>query len=181
MIRVCIAVLLILELLGIQMPGFRLFGWQEDAFVLEAVTERDGSGVKEYWARSRDGSTGRLADSFDPDDAEVYTAAFDCFSCRLEDERVVNTLVSTSLTDGAGETVRADETTERLLRTLAGETGHAILEVRIFVDGGTYYAAVKENVNWSDPCLLYLWERETDSLQFVFRWDGVTVVGIRQP
>ena len=181
MIRACIAVLLILALLGASFQAFPGRGVQESDFVLEAVTVRDGSGKKEYWARSWDGTAGRRTDSFEPDDAEVYTAPFDCFSVRVEDGRVVNTLVCTELTDEEENVVPADETMKAILRELAEVTEHMILEVRLFVDDGTYYAAVKENVNWSDPCRLYLWEADTGLLQLVFRWDNVTVAGIRQP
>ncbi len=94
---------------------------------------------------------------------------------------MVNTPVKTAVTDASGETVPADAELLKLLRTAAEATRHEIIEVRIFVDDGAYFAAVKTNVNWSDPCEFYRWDAETGELRLLCRWDGAEVTGIRTP
>ena len=46
---------------------------------------------------------------------------------------------------------------------------------------GRYLAFAKLNVNWSDPCVLYEYAPQAQSLTELARWDKADLVGLALP
>ena len=129
-----------------------------------------------------DGGLAELSAAYEPDtDASVLLFTWDNYTSELRDNRVENTLISFQGEDLQGRTVIADQTVRALLRALGSEVGHEIMEVKVFEAGQYVFAAVKTNVNWSDPCLFYQYRPESGALQLLYRWNRVDIVGISLP
>lgn len=47
--------------------------------------------------------------------------------------------------------------------------------------GRRYFAFAKLNVNWSDPCVLYEYAPQAQSLTELARWDKADLVGLALP
>ena len=78
-----------------------------------------------------------------------------------------------------GNLIEADEELQRLMTCAARELEHDIWEFLIIRDGDDLFAYVKLNVNWSDPCDLYRYDPQNDTLIHLCRWQNKDFSGIR--
>ena len=147
--------------------------------VLKVVIQPKGSDAEDYeYLVVYDNEKTAATDLFVPDDVASYTAESRTFVSDVVNNRVVNTLESTILIDENGNKTDADEIMTAIMQTAADSIDHDIMEFTILVDGDRYFAFVKLNVNWSDPCILYEYDTATGRLIELCRWDGAHLMGI---
>ena len=97
--------------------------------------------------------------AFTPDTCVFYTADYADFDTSALRSHRVNTLVATTLYDSVGNVVEPNETMIAMMHAAADQIDHAIFDFQIIVvNGQRYFAFVKLNVNWWDPCTLYEYE-----------------------
>lgn len=116
-------------------------------------------------------------DPFASDDLTVYTADAGCFESYIEGNTVRNRPGNGILYDEAGERVENTPELSRILDRIA-ELEHNLYEVKLIQDGDRWFVFVKLNVNWSDPCDLYVYD---GALRKLYRFDNVDFVGLRLP
>ena len=64
-----------------------------------------------------------------------------------------------------------------MMHAAADQIDHAIFDFQIIVvDGYRYFAFVKLNVNWWDPCTLY--EYEGGELRELCQWDNMRLLSV---
>lgn len=125
-----------------------------------------------------DGGIEELDNTFDVDDAEVFTADVNNFSTEVKNSKVVNSLVSTVVIDNSGNEVEADTEIAKLLNTLSDTVDHGIIEAKIFKDGQKYFVAVQTNVNLQSPCVFYEYDQNEGTLEELFTWNDVEITGV---
>ena len=109
----------------------------------------------------------RACNAFTPDTCVFYTADYADFDTSALRSHRVNTLVATTLYDSVGNVVEPNETMIAMMHAAADQIDHAIFDFQIIVvNGQRYFAFIKLNVNWWDPCTLY--EYEGGELLFLF-------------
>lgn len=119
----------------------------------------------------------RACDAFTPDTCVFYTADYADFDTSALRSHRVNTLVATTLYDSVGNVVEPNETMIAMMHTAADQIDHAIFDFQIIVvNGQRYFAFVKLNVNWWDPCTLY--EYEGGELRELAQWDNMCLLSI---
>ena len=137
-------------------------GEQDAAYVYEAVYASGKS---------------RRCEAFTPDSCVFYTADYADFDTTARRTHLVNTLVATTLYDSVGNTVTPNETMIAMMRAAADQIDHAIFDFQIIVvNGQRYFAFVKLNVNWWDPCTLY--EYEGGELRELCQWDNMRLLSV---
>lgn len=119
----------------------------------------------------------RACDAFTPDACVFYTADYADFDTSALRSRRVNTLVATTLYDSVGNVVEPNETMIAMMHAAADQIDHAIFDFQIIVvNGQRYFAFVKLNVNWQDPCTLY--EYEGGELRELAQWDNMRLLSV---
>ena len=118
----------------------------------------------------------RRCEAFTPDSAVFYTADYADFDTSALHSHRVNTLVATTLYDSAGNAVTPNETMIAMMHA-AEQIDHAIFDFQIIVvNGQRYFAFVKLNVNWWDPCTLY--EYDSAQLRALCQWDNMRLLSV---
>ena len=120
-----------------------------------------------------------LSAGFEGDPVEIYTANYSCFEATIEDGVVRNRFVRCSLKDEEGQPIEADETLTQIMRHAAEEIEHDIWLFQIIRDGNDTFVYIKLNVNWHDPCDLYRYDPENDTLTHLCHWEDKNFKGIR--
>ncbi len=133
-----------------------------------------------YLAVYPHGETAEIGE-FDPDTAAFYTAAHGDFFSSIENNRVRNALIATTLIDTNGNQVEADRTIAAMMQAAADTITHDIWKFHAITVGSRCFAFVELNVNWQSPCILYEYDAAQSSLTELCRWDGVELVGISVP
>ena len=142
--------------------ALKLAGEQDAAYVYETVYTSGKS---------------RACDAFTPDACVFYTADYADFDTSALRSHRVNTLVATTLYDSVGNVVEPNETMIAMMHAAADQIDHAIFDFQIIVvNGQRYFAFVKLNVNWQDPCTLY--EYESGALRELCQWDNMRLLSI---
>ena len=119
----------------------------------------------------------RRCEAFTPDTCVFYTADYAAFDTSALHSHRVNTLVATTLYDSVGNTVTPNETMLSMMHAAADQIDHAIFDFQIIVvNGQRYFAFVKLNVNWWDPCTLY--EYESGELRELCQWDNMRLLSV---
>lgn len=119
----------------------------------------------------------RRCNAFTPDTCVFYTADYADFDTSALRSHRVNTLVATTLYDSVGNVVEPDETMIAMMHAAADQIDHAIFDFQIIVvNGQRYFAFVKLNVNWWDPCTLY--EYEGGEFRELAQWDNMRLLSI---
>lgn len=133
----------------------------------------------EYYMLDNEGHAEKTAE-FSPDaDAVFFYADVDAdFDCRIKNNHIVNRLVSTRGSDKAGNPVRADQTTEKILQAAADLIDHAMYDFTVINSGGRYFVYLKLNVNWQDPCHLYAYDKAGGKLIKLYVWQSMDLLGI---
>ena len=138
---------------------------------LKSSGEQDAAYVYETCPRRR------ACDTFTPDACVFYTADYADFDTSALHSHRVNTLVATTLYDSVGNTVTPNETMLAMMHAAADQIDHAIFAFQIIVvNGQRYFAFVKLNVNWWDPCTLY--EYESGALRELCQWDNMRLLSV---
>ena len=141
---------------------------------LKSAGEQDAAYVYETVYTS---GKSRRCNAFTPDSAVFYTADYADFDTSALRSRRVNTLVATTLYDSVGNTVTPNETMLSMMHAAADQIDHAIFAFQIIVvNGQRYFAFVKLNVNWWDPCTLY--EYESGALRALCQWDNMRLLSV---
>jgi len=128
----------------------------------------------------------QAAPEFDSGDSEIYYVGHDCFEAYIghvdtllpDKTRVLNRLVHMELHDENGGPVRINEEMEAIFHQVAG-LEHEVFDVRIIVADGEYFVFHKLNVNWQLPCVLSYYNRDSDRLIELYRWQEREIVGLR--
>ncbi len=133
-----------------------------------------------YIAKILSISDRNIIDSFTPDRTENYISD-NCFKSYIDDKqnKVLNKLVSKSLLDEKGKSVKITPVLDDILNTVAKKE-HEIMNMKIFNDNDDYYVYLEFNVNWSFPCELYHYDKESKSLDLIYQFDGEEIVGIKK-
>ena len=119
----------------------------------------------------------RRCEAFTPDSAVFYTADYADFDTSALHSHRVNTLVATTLYDSVGNTITPNETMIAMMRAAAEQIDHAIFDFQIIVvNSQRYFAFVKLNVNWWDPCTLY--EYDSGQLRALCQWDNMRLLSV---
>lgn len=119
----------------------------------------------------------RRCNAFTPDTCVFYTADYADFDTSALRSHRVNTLVATTLYDSVGNVVEPNETMIAMMHAAADQIDHAIFDFQIIVvNGQRYFAFVKLNVNWWDPCTLY--EYEGGEFRKLAQWDNMRLLSI---
>lgn len=155
-----------------------LTGCSRKAPVVMAALESKGSPI---YQTVYEGGKCENAEPFQSDAEAHYAADFGDFQAQVVDGKVVNTLRAKWLTDEAGRSFLAEDTLAQLLETAADAIDHDISAFDIWVVAGRYFAFAKLNVNWSDPCVLYEYAPQDQSLIELARWNGADLTGIALP
>lgn len=141
---------------------------------LKGAGEQDAAYVYETVYAS---GKSRACDAFTPDSAVFYTADYADFDTSALHSHRVNTLVATTLYDSVGNTVTPNETMLSMMHAAADQIDHAIFAFQIIVvNGQRYFAFVKLNVNWWDPCTLY--EYKSGALRELCQWDNMRLLSV---
>lgn len=142
--------------------ALKLAGEQDAAYVYETVYTSGKS---------------RACDAFTPDACVFYTADYADFDTSALHSHRVNTLVATTLYDSVGNVVEPNETMIAMMHAAADQIDHAIFDFQIIVvNGRHYFAFVKLNVNWWDPCTLY--EYDGGELRELCQWDNMRLLSV---
>lgn len=140
---------------------------------LKSSGEQDAAYVYEMVYAS---GKSRACDAFTPDACVFYTADYADFDTSALRSHRVNTLVATTLYDSAGNAVTPNETMIAMMHA-AEQIDHAIFDFQIIVvNGQRYFAFVKLNVNWWDPCTLY--EYDNGQLRALCQWDNMRLLSV---
>lgn len=126
-----------------------------------------------------DGGMEKLDNAFEVDDVEMFTADVNNFTTEVKNNKVVNSLVSTTVIDNSGNEVEADTEVIGLLNTLSDTVDHEIIQAKIIKDGQKYFVAVQTNVNLQSPCVFYEFDQNEGTLEELCTWDDVEIVGVR--
>lgn len=156
---------------------------QSSSPVLNVILHKDNPDTTtfEYYT-IYDNGTAKKADKLTADDAaEFYTADNTAFHSDIINNQIENTLQNTLLTDQAGNIIEADDISVALMQAVADTIKHDIIQLRIVKIDNQIFAFVQLNVNWSDPCKLYQYNTETDTLNLLHQWEGVDLVGVATP
>lgn len=141
---------------------------------LKSAGEQDAAYVYETVYTS---GKSRACDAFTPDACVFYTADYADFDTSALHSHRVNTLVSTTLYDSVGNTVTPNETMLSMMHAAADQIDHAIFAFQIIVvNGQHYFAFIKLNVNWQDPCTLY--EYDGGQLRVLCQWDNMRLLSV---
>lgn len=147
--------------------------------VVRVILQEHGSDDGEYfYGTVYDNQKVSKTDEFESDDIDVYTALASDFSSDVVDGKVVNSLEGKILTDEEGAETEADETMSAIMQAAADNIDHAIWSLQIINDGNRYFAFIKLNVNWSDPCYLYEYDAFTGEFNCLCRFDNVDLMGL---
>ena len=124
----------------------------------------------------------RESDAFTPDETvSLYSAVYGDFKAEVVNGQVKNTLKDTLIEDRDGNSINADERISVLMQVLADTLKHDISKCTIIETNDHLFAFVKLNVNWSDPCELYMYKAETKSLEMIHKWNNVDIMGASIP
>lgn len=167
--RICI--LLILTVL--------LAGCSQKIPVLKTVTESRDTGETSYGAIYESGKV-KKTEAFSPDAVSRYQVDCAGISCDLVDGKIYNAVKQVTVLDQGGYAVE-NELFSSLVKRIAWEIPHSIMAFTILEEGGRYFAFIKLNTNWSDPCELYEYVPAEDSIRQLAKWDNVDLVGIQLP
>ena len=141
---------------------------------LKSASEQDAAYVYETVCAS---GKSRACDAFTPDACVFYTADYADFDTSALRSHRVNTLVATTLYDSVGNVVEPNEAMIAMMHAAADQIDHAIFDFQIIVvNGQRYFAFVKLNVNWQDPCTLY--EYDGGLLRELAQWDNMRLLSI---
>lgn len=141
---------------------------------LKPDSEQDAAYIYETVCAS---GKSRRCEAFTPNSAGFYTADYANFDTSALRSHRVNTLVATTLYDSVGNIVEPNETMIAMMHAAADQIDHAIFDFQIIVvNGQHYFAFVKLNVNWWDPCTLY--EYESGELRALCQWDNMRLLSI---
>ena len=133
---------------------------------LKSAGEQDAAYVYEMVYAS---GKSRACDAFTPDACVFYTADYADFDTSALCSHRVNTLVA--------NVVEPNETMIAMMHAAADQIDHAIFDFQIIVvNGQRYFAFVKLNVNWWDPCALY--EYDGGELRELAQWDNMRLLSI---
>ena len=154
-------------------PGF----FPKPAVIKVSLLDHDSRREEDYIVY--EGGNYSECPKFESDPVEVYTADYDCFEAYIDDNTVRNRFVRYDLTGSQGQPAPENETFLYLMETAADELEHDLLVFQIIQDGKDCFVFVKLNVNWSDPCDLYRYDPNNDTLIHLCRWQDVDFQGIR--
>ncbi len=115
---------------------------------------------------------------FVPDDAKFLYADTDDFVSDTVNGKIIVELKDTKMSDEQDNEVEADDTVQEMMQKIADETEHDICGFTAIIDNDDYYAFVKHNVNWQDPCILYQYDISSGVFTELCRWDNVDMTGI---
>ena len=161
--------------------GFALFLFvrnePDEPLLRVALKSEDGQDAAYVCETVYASGKSRRCEAFTPDTCVFYTADYADFDTSALRSHRVNTLVATTLYDSVGNVVEPNETMIAMMHAAADQIDHAIFDFQIIVvNGQRYFAFVKLNVNWWDPCTLY--EYESGELRELCQWDDMRLLSI---
>ena len=131
----------------------------------------------DYW-QIRPGKKPKPTEVFTPDQAVLYHVDCAQINTSVVDGEVQNQVESIRITDTQGAEIEA-KTLSTIVETTASTIDHSIFEFTIIENSGYYFTFLKLNVNWSDPCELYLYDTDNNTLRQLAHWDNVDFLGIQ--
>ncbi len=122
----------------------------------------------------------RLTDAFEPDVSATYTVPHGCFESYTDrsKNKVLNRLNYMALMDADQKQLTVSEKQARVFRRIA-ELEHDLFMIRFIETGGQIFVYIELNVNLWDPCDLYWYDPDADSLVLLHEWDNEEVIGLR--
>lgn len=131
----------------------------------------------DYW-QIRPSKKPKQTDAFAPDQATIYHVDCTQIDANVVNGKVQNQIEAICITDDTGTQIE-DSTLSTIVETTAAAIDHSIFQFTIIEDSGYYFAFIKLNVNWSDPCKLYLYDIDNNTLRQLAHWDNVDFLGIQ--
>lgn len=148
--------------------------------VVRVVTSSPDDGTQGY-EMIYEGGKVKKTGKFTPEANTIYQADFTDFSGTIEDNKIAVTLIDTKLTDKDGNEIEPDENTIQFMQWIADNSKHNIYEADFIPLQDKYFALVKLNVNWWDPCVLYMYDTEEQKFSELYKWDHVNIEGVSLP
>ncbi len=122
----------------------------------------------------------RKAKPFSADEATVYYVDCSRVYSNIVNGKVVNNAKNVTIYD-ADKNAVSDQVLSDIVQITIKSIDHDIIDFKIFDYGEQYFIFVKLNTNWSDPCELYKYESTTQSIQYLYTWQNVNLIGIAEP
>lgn len=148
--------------------------------VVRVVTSSVGDGSESYETVYEDGKV-KKTDNFTPEADTVYQTDEGDYSSDVKDGKFTVKLNNTKLTDEDGNEAAADENMVKLMQWIADNSEHDVLAVYLVTLQDKYFAMVELNVNWQDPCILYMYDSEKQQFYELHQWDNVKLEGVSLP
>ena len=146
---------------------------------IKVITKDEISGeIKYYSIYSK--AYKREIDEFVSDEIEIYMGDNNVFRSYISDDGVLNKLKKTELKDSDGNIVENNETIIGIFQA-AEKLKHDIWEFQVLKVEDQYFALVKLNVNWQSPCDLYKYDKDTKSLDLIYGFQSLDIIGILIP
>ena len=119
----------------------------------------------------------------EPFDADVpWTHTFRCFDSYIDrsgnQSRVLNFREDARLGEDDRAVLAEDPAIDRLLDQVAA-LEHSIMSAKVIRQDGAYYAVVDFNVNLWCPFRLYRYDPVTDTLTYLYTFNGQDVIALR--
>jgi hypothetical protein len=166
----CILVLLMMILLPAVM-------WQSDKYqAMDIITQQYNGTKKTYYHVTGLGMTRKIGE-FEPDEIAVYKLE-DMFQSDVVNGKIVNKVSDPDWENSDGTKAEDTDILNRILEQ-ALKIEHAVFSVKILKDKEEYFVVCELNVNWQEPFELYHYKEEKDELEYVARFEGEDVVGVR--
>lgn len=117
-------------------------------------------------------------DSFQADEAVIYTVPWDCFESYIENGSIRNRVRRVALTDEQGQPCEVPDVMEDIFEKIA-QTNHDMLEIRIFDVSGEYFIYAELNVNLHSPNVLLYYHPDADAFFDLFTFENEEVEQIQ--
>lgn len=145
---------------------------------IKAIMQRNSAPAEgpDYWLL-RPGKRPKHIGAFSPDEMKRYQVDCSQIKASVVDNQVNNQIETILILDDAGAPVQ-DALLSSIVQTAAASIPHQIYEFSIIELQGYYFAFIKLNVNWSDPCYLYQYDCDTNTMQTLAQWDDADLIGL---
>ncbi len=119
-----------------------------------------------------------LTEAFEPDPMTVYTVPWGCFESYIyRSSKVLNRLDHMALEDADKNPVPVSDEQAKIFHHIA-DLEHEMFNVRFLETNEETFVYLELNVNLWLPCCLYWYDRETDKLILLYKWDEEEVIGL---
>ncbi len=160
---------------------FSLTGCNPDKSAIPTVyaitqAKNEDASEPDHWIL-RPGRKPKRITSFSPDAVEIYEVDCSKITATVVHGQVQNQVDLVRVTDSEGNPV-SDPILETLVTSVALSIPHSLYRFTIIKDSGYYFTFISLNVNWNDPCILSIYNPNTQKQHTLGRWNHVDLIGL---